>query len=254
MTSLLTFEILLLLTFSFLLGGIVKGVIGTGLPTIALALITATLGLKEGMAIIILPSILTNIYQGLLGGHLKTVFSRSWSFLLATFLTVWVGASFITVVNITALSALLGMILLIYSTIGLTASKLPQPGKSELWLNPFIGSLNGLITGLTGSSVIPGVLYLQSLGLHRDLLIQTMGLLFLTSTTTLALALQKNNLLTTELLTLSAIAFVPSYLGMKMGLIIRVKISEKLFKQLFFIFMLLLGIYIIVRSWLQSIY
>lgn len=254
MPSLLTLEILLLLTFSFLLGGIVKGVIGTGLPTIALALITATLGLKEAMAIILLPSILTNIYQGLLGGDLKTVFSRSWSFLVATFATVWIGAAFITHINIALLSALLGIILLAYSTIGLTASKLPQPGKSEPWLNPLIGSINGFLTGLTGSSVIPGVLYLQSLGLNRDILIQTMGLLFLTSTTTLALALQKNDLLTSELLLLSAIAFVPSYIGMKIGLIVRMRISENMFRQLFFVFMLLLGIYIIVRSWLQGIY
>ncbi len=254
MHSFWTPDTLLLLCFAFLLGGLVKGVIGTGLPTIALALLTATIGLKEGMAIILLPSILTNIEQGLLGGHLKEVLARSWSFLFTTFLTVWVGAAFITRVDIAMLSGLLGTILLLYAFIGLSAQKIARPGTAEIWLSPLIGSINGLLTGLTGSSVIPGVLYLQSLELGRDRLIQTMGLLFLTSTTTLAFALQKNQLLSRELIILSAIAFIPSYIGMLAGRRIRRNISEQLFRRLFFIFMLLLGCYIIVRSFFQGVY
>lgn len=253
MNGLWTSEIITLLVISFLLGGLVKGIIGTGLPTIALALITATIGLKEAMAIIVLPSILTNIEQGLMGGHLRDVLRRSWSFFLATFFTVWIGAAFIPVVNISYLSGLLGIILLLYSALGLLTTRLPQPGPSERWLSPLIGAINGLLTGLTGSSVIPGVLFLQSLGLKRDVLIQTMGLLFFISTTTLALALQKNNLLSRELLVLSATAFVPSYIGMRCGALIRKRISEALFKRLFFIFMLLLGIYIIVRAVLAGV-
>jgi uncharacterized membrane protein YfcA len=254
MHAIWTSDALPFLCFAFLLGGLVKGVIGTGLPTIALALLTATIGLKEGMAIILLPSILTNIEQGLLGGHLREVLTRSWSFLLATFLTVWVGAAFITRVNISMLSGLLGTILLLYAFIGLSTKKIACPKASEIWLSPLIGSINGLLTGLTGSSVIPGVLYLQSLNLGRDKLIQTMGLLFLTSTTTLAFALQKNQLLNLELIMLSAIAFIPSYVGMLVGRRIRQKISEHLFRRLFFIFMLLLGCYIIVRSFFQGVY
>lgn len=241
-------ETLLLIIFAFLLGGIIKGIIGTGLPTIALALLTATIGIKEGMAIILLPSILTNIRQGFFGGELKIVMKRSWSFYLATFFTVWIGAAFIPHVNIALLSGLLGIILIVYAAVGILATGIPQPGSAEWWMSPSIGAVNGLLTGMTGSSVIPGVLYLQSLGLQRETLIQTMGLLFFISTTTLALALQKNHLLTTELLLISALAFLPSFLGMQIGIMIRKRISEQLFRQFFFGFMLLLGIYIICRS------
>ncbi len=248
MDSLWTTEILLILILPFLLGGIVKGVIGTGLPTIALALLTATIGIREGMAIILLPSILTNIQQGLFGGHLKEVFNRSWTFLLATFLAIWLGAAMLASFNVSTISGLLGVILLFYAAFGIWAKRLPHPGKSEIWLNPILGFINGILTGMTGSSVIPGVLYLQSLELGRDRLVQTMGLLFLTSTTTLAFALQKNQLLTLDLLQLSAIAFIPSYIGMIIGIQVRKRISEQVFKRLFFIFMLLLGLYIVIRS------
>jgi len=241
-------ETILLLVFAFLLGGIVKGVIGTGLPTIALALITATIGIREGMAIILLPSILTNIQQGLFGGHLIYTFKRSWTFLLATFFTIWIGAALLVKIDISFFSGLLGVILLTYSTFGLLAKKLPKPAKAEKWLSPLVGGINGLLTGMTGSSVIPGVLYLQSLDLGRHRLVQTMGLLFLTSSTTLAFALQKNELLTPALLQLSALSFIPAYIGMLVGVRIRHRISDGLFRQLFFIFMLILGCYIVIRA------
>ena len=46
-----------------LVAGTVKGVVGLGLPTITLALLTATLGLKDAMAILLIPSIVTNVFQ-----------------------------------------------------------------------------------------------------------------------------------------------------------------------------------------------
>jgi uncharacterized protein len=248
MLSSLTADTVALLVFAFLIGGIVKGVIGTGLPTIALALITATIGIREGMAIILLPSILTNLQQGLMGGHLLYTLKRSWTFLVATFCTIWLGASLLATIDIAFFSGLLGAILLAYSAFGLRAQNLPRPGKAEKWLSPLVGAVNGLLTGMTGSSVIPGVLYLQSLDMGRHRLVQTMGLLFLTSSTTLAFALQKNELLTPALLQLSALSFLPAYCGMLVGVRIRNRISDALFRQLFFIFMLLLGIYIIIRA------
>lgn len=245
-----TTDTLGLIFVAFFIGGIVKGVIGTGLPTIALALITAIIGLREAMALILLPSILTNLQQGFLGGHFRNTLIRSWTFLFATFCSIWVGTSLLTAVDVAYLSGLLGVILLGYSFFGLLSKNLPQPGRHEPWLSPLFGAANGLLTGMTGSSVIPGVLYLQSLGLDRQQLIQTMGLLFLTSSITLAIAMEKNSLLTSELVKLSAIAFIPAYIGMFLGVRIRNRISDTLFRRFFFIFMLLLGIYIVMRAFI----
>ena len=52
-----------------------------------------------------------------------------------------------------------------------------------------IGGINGVLTGMTGSFVVPGVLYLQALALPRDAFIQAMGILFTISTVALAVSL-----------------------------------------------------------------
>ncbi|MCG8650750.1 MAG: TSUP family transporter, partial [Pirellulales bacterium] len=96
--------------------------------------------------------------------------------------------------------------------------------------------------------VVPGVMFLQAIGLPRDMLIQAMGMLFTVSTVALALALQGNALLTVDLGTLSTLAVVPALLGMVLGQHIRRRLSESVFRRVFFLSLLVLGAYIIARS------
>ncbi|HZH47813.1 MAG TPA: TSUP family transporter, partial [Roseococcus sp.] len=47
----------------FLLAGFVKGVIGLGLPTIAMGLLTLAMPPPAAAALLVLPSIVTNLFQ-----------------------------------------------------------------------------------------------------------------------------------------------------------------------------------------------
>ena len=80
------------------------------------------------------------------------------------------------------------------------------------------------------------------------MLIQAMGMLFTASTLALAFALQANGLLTIELGTLSAVALLPAIIGMVLGQRVRQKLSEHLFRRVFFISLLMLGAYIIASA------
>ncbi len=99
---------------------------------------------------------------------------------------------------------------------------------------------------MTGSFVVPGVFYLQSIGLHRDALIQSMGILFTTSTLALFFSLQINEFLTSKLVVWSLISIVPSIIGVLIGQQIRQWLSEKTFRNVFFFSLLVIGAYIIV--------
>ena len=52
---------LLTVTLAFFFGGIVKGVVGMGLPLVALALMTTVLDLKTAVSLVVFPIIITNI-------------------------------------------------------------------------------------------------------------------------------------------------------------------------------------------------
>jgi hypothetical protein len=233
---------------TFLIAGVVKGVIGLGLPTVSLALLTVAVGLPQAMALLLVPSFATNLWQALVGGNGVAILQRLWPFLLTATITVWVGTMALTRVDLSWLSALLGGLLITYSTVNLAGYRFAIATRREAWIGPLVGSVNGILTGMTGSFVIPGVMFLQAIGLPRDKLIQAMGILFTASTLALAIALQGNRLLTVELGSLSTAALLPAIIGMAIGQRIREQLPEQLFRRVFFVSLLLLGAYIIANA------
>lgn len=233
---------------TFLLAGTVKGVIGLGLPTVSLGLLTAALDLTTAMALLIVPSFVTNLWQAVVGGNGRELLLRIWPFLLMATATVWVGAAALTRLDLSLLSALLGALLVTYAALNLAGIRLAIAAKRETWAGPLFGTANGILTGMTGSFVVPGVMFLQGIGLPRDMLVQSMGMLFTVSTAALALALQSNGLLSTQLSLVSCAAVIPAAVGMVAGQRIRRSLSEARFRRMFFVSILLLGIYIIAKA------
>lgn len=240
--------IIILIALTFLLAGTVKGVIGLGLPTVSLGLLTAALDLPTAMALLIIPSLATNVVQASVGGNAGTIIKRIWPFLLMATATVWIGATALTNVNLNILSCLLGLLLLSYATIKLAGIKFVIPVRRERLVGPVFGAANGILTGMTGSFVVPGVMFLQAIGMPRDMLIQAMGMLFTVSTLALALALQANNLITGALSSASALALVPALIGVFAGQAIRHRLSEARFRRIFFVSILILGLYITLKA------
>ena len=233
---------------TFLFAGMVKGIIGLGLPTISLALLTIATSLPTSMALLLVPSLVTNIWQAAVGGKFREILTRLWPLFLTAAITVWFGVLILSSVELTLLSALLGALLMIYAVINLSGYRFNLNTRHEWWVGFLAGSVNGILTGMTGSFVVPGVFYLQSIGLRRDMLIQSMGILFTVSTLALMFSLHGNEFLNLELGIWSSVSVVPAIFGMVIGQRIRKGLSENTFRKLFFLFILAIGAYIVVTA------
>lgn len=236
----------------FLLAGMVKGVIGLGLPSISLGLLAATMDLTLAMILLLAPNLVTNLWQALHGGHLRALLLRLWPFLLCAGIAIWPGTAALGVVDGRMLAALLGLLLVVYALLGLLRPPLKLGARHEIWAGPLTGIVNGLFTGLTGSFVVPGVPYLQALGLSRDQLVQAMGLLFMASTLGLGASLGGRSMLGPEHLAMSTACLVPALAGMALGRRLRHHLSDTAFKRVFYAGLLLLGLYIVLRWLFQS--
>ena len=236
---------LLPVLLTFILAGLVKGLTGMGLPTVCLALLTVLLDLTSAMVLLLLPSLLTNIWQACSGGQMFFLWRRLWRFFVPATLLVAPGGMLLAGADLRWMSILLGAVLICYGLTGLTGLSLPARLARSHSTGFILGSLNGLLTGMTGSFVVPGVIYLQATGLNREQLIQAMGLLFTLSTLALGLSLQSNGILSRELGMVSAIGVIPAFVGMLTGQRLRQRLSEQRFRRLFLIVVLLLGGYIV---------
>ncbi|MEM7252006.1 MAG: sulfite exporter TauE/SafE family protein [Pseudomonadota bacterium] len=242
-----------IIVITFVLAGGVKGVIGLGLPTVTLALLTVALDLKTAMALLLVPSFVTNLWQALNGPHLFELLRRTWPFLLCATGAILPAATLLSRIDAAWLSAFLGLLLISYAVLSLGGLRIRLPERMTTPTGVIAGIVNGICTGLTGSFVVPGVLYLQSIGLSRDALIQAMGVLFTLSTLSLGIALRDNQLLSREQLIWSSGAVIPSLLGMWIGLRIRRRLSEARFRTVFFTAVLILGCYIVVAAVAKAI-
>ncbi|MBL8665905.1 MAG: sulfite exporter TauE/SafE family protein, partial [Rhodospirillales bacterium] len=63
----------------FLLAGMVKGLIGMGLPTIAMGLLAVIMPPAQAAAILIVPSFVTNVWQLVAGPAFAGLVRRLWS-------------------------------------------------------------------------------------------------------------------------------------------------------------------------------
>jgi len=241
-------ENLIFIGLTFFLAGLVKGIIGLGLPTVSLALLTAGYGLVPAIGLLLAPSFVTNVWQGVTGGAFIKSLCRLWSFLTTVCLGVWVGVSVLAEVDARPLSGLLGVLLCLYAGLSLSRLQIHSPGKHEPWLSPIMGAATGILTGMTGSFVVPGVLYLQALNLPRDTMIQAMGLGFSASTVALVICLGHYNLISSELAGISALAVAPAMLGMFAGRAVRQRLSEAIFRKALFLMLFVLGSYIATKA------
>lgn len=249
---------------TFVVAGLVKGVIGMGLPTVSLAILTLATDLPSAMALLLAPSLFTNIWQALHGKHLYQLCRDFWPFLLPAMLTTGIGVAVSDALDVRLLSTLLGFLLISYAGYGLSSARLvsrqQQPdfnttragvthyGLRHRVTGAIMGSINGLLTGLTGSFVVPGVMYLQSQKFPRDRLIQAMGILFTVSTLALGLALIGEKRISAPIGWLSIAATIPAFAGMILGQRLRKTLSETTFRRVFFLTLLLIGVYIIMTS------
>jgi len=247
-TSVWAVDYVFLVGGTFLLAGLVKGVIGLGLPTVSLAVGTATLGLEAAMSLLLVPSFVTNVWQAVDGKALRIVSRRLAWLLCAVCFGTYAGVHVLTAVDAAVMTAVLGVLLFGYAATSLWRPVFKAPGQRERWLSALVGLSNGVLTGMTGSFVVPGVLYLQLLGLGRDALIQAMGVLFTVSTLALAVSLGAVKGLAMSEMAASSAAVVPALIGMQIGRVLRRRLSEQMFRQVFFGALLMLGAYIAVRS------
>jgi hypothetical protein len=233
---------------AFLLAGFVKGVIGLGLPTVSIGLLGLLMTPAQAAAILVVPSLVTNIWQAVVGGGLFALARRLWPMLAGICIGTFMGAALLPHDDNGRATVWLGLALMVYAVFGLVKGHFAVPQRAEIWLGLLMGAATGAITVATGIFVMPGTPYVQSLQFERDKLVQALGLSFTVSTITLALALAHAGQVQTSLAWPSLIALAAALVGMGLGQLIRGKVKAETFRLCFFIGLLLLGGHLALRG------
>ena len=235
---------------TFFLAGIVKGVTGMGLPTVAMGLLGTLMPPVMAAALLILPSFITNALQLLTGPRLAALAARLWLLLLGIVVGTLAGSRWLVHGGSAWLTTGLGAALMVHAGLGLSARQMNVPRQLENRWAPLVGLTTGLITGGTGVFVIPAVPYIQALGLGKEDLVQALGLSFTVSTIALAAGLAVRGAFRLDGLGMSSLAVAPALLGMWVGGRVRLRVSEVKFRRWFLSCLWLLGLDLAARRFL----
>ena len=232
----------------FIAAGIVKGVLGMGLPTVAIGFLGLVIAPVEAAAMLVLPSLITNVWQLIAGPNFKALSQRFGTLLIGICVGTPIGVSFITSGNTQVVTAGLGIVLTIYGAFGLSAARLTVAPSAEWWLSPLMGFITGILMGATGISALPVAPYFTALDLKKDDLIQALGLSFTVSSFALAVGLLVTGQFQMTVATASLVALIPAFAGMFVGQRLRNRMPQLLFKKCFFSGLLVLGAYMTYRA------
>ena len=236
--------LLLLIAAAFLLAGFVKGVFGLGLPTVSMGLLAVTMQPSHALAIVIVPAIITNIWQTFVGPYLRDIIRRLWPLMLGTVIGIWLNAGMLTGPYARYGSIVLGMLLVIYAVISLSKFSFSVARSNEKWIGGIVGVVTGVVSAATGVQVIPSMPFMQAIGMEKDELVQALGVFFTVATIALAFNITASGLLTAATALPGAVAMVASFAGMFIGQAVRTRMQPDVFRRWFLIAMIFLGLYL----------
>jgi uncharacterized membrane protein YfcA len=239
---------LVFIALVFVFAGFVKGVIGLGLPTIAVGLLGLIMSPIAAASLLVVPNFVTNAWQLATGPRFTALLRRLSPLLIGIVAGTVAGAPLITEHPSRWSTFGLGAALAFYAVSGLMGLTLKPPTSRERPLSLLVGAITGVIASVTGVFVVPAVPYLQALELDRDELVQALGLSFMVSTIALAIVLARAGLLQPTVAGGSLLAVLPALLGMAIGAKVRAVIRPEPFRRCFFAGLLMLGGYLVLRA------
>jgi uncharacterized membrane protein YfcA len=236
--------LLFFIAAALLLAGFVKGVVGLGLPTVSIGLLAVTMQPSRAIAIVIVPAIVTNIWQTFAGPHLRDIIRRLWPLMAGTVTGIWLNGGMLSGPYARYGGVVLGVLLVIYAIVGLSKFNFSVARSNEKWIGGIVGLVTGAVSAATGVQVIPSMPFIQAIGMEKDEFVQALGVFFTVATLALAFNLTSAGLLSASTALPGAVAMASAFAGMFIGQLVRSRMQPEAFRRWFLIAMILLGLYL----------
>jgi uncharacterized protein len=236
--------LLFFIAAALLLAGLVKGVVGLGLPTVSIGLLAVAMQPSRAIAIVIVPAIVTNIWQTFAGPHLRDIIRRLWPLMAGTVIGIWLNAGMLSGPYARYGGVVLGVLLVIYAIVGLSKFSFRVARSNEKWIGGIVGLVTGAVSAATGVQVVPSMPFMQAIGMEKDELVQALGVFFTVATLALAFTLTSAGLLSASTALPGAVAMASAFAGMFIGQVVRSRMQPEAFRRWFLIAMILLGLYL----------
>jgi hypothetical protein len=233
---------------AMLAGGLVKGVVGIGLPLVALPIMANFIPIPKAIALLILSSFATSVWQSADGGLFTPSVKRFWPLLIGIAVGVAISVKALATFDVKLLYLILGAIVTIFASLLHRQLVFPVTPRAERWAAPLTGVVAGLIGGLSMLFGPIYAVYLSGLKLGKESFVAAISLFNVWATIVLAAAMAKYSLFGGADLVASLLALIPSSVGVLLGTKLRHRINEDVFRKALAVVLFLIGLNLVRRA------
>ncbi|MGB0574397.1 MAG: sulfite exporter TauE/SafE family protein [Hyphomicrobiales bacterium] len=226
----------------FLISGMVKGVTGIGLPMTSITLLIFFINPLQAIGLNMVPVIVANITQFLSAqSPLKTAkkYYLFGIFMVAGILITSVQAA---TLGDDLIKLLIGLMVMIFALDNLFRRSWSFDLKYDKYWQIGMGSLAGVVGGLTSIWGIPIIIYLILRKASKEDFVDSTGFLFLIASVPATYGYYKTDVFSLEMIPIAALCAVTAIIGMRLGRIVRRRIDADTFKKYLLLLFLLIGI------------
>jgi hypothetical protein len=236
-------------TIAFLAAGVVKGVIGVGLPLTAIAVLGNVMSLRVAIPLLVIPVMITNVWQAMQGTQFGPLFRRFLTMNVGSCIGLWFGTRLLYAIDdARPFAVVLGLMVCAYAAMNLSALKIRIHTRYEPLISPVLGLASGVLGGVTGSIGVPMIVYLQALGLNKEDFVQAINFTFFAASLVWVAALINEGALDVRTAVVSSAAVIPAVVGMGAGRMVRERISQQRFRIFVFGFLIVTGVSLIAKA------
>lgn len=231
-----------------LVAGTVKGFLGLGMPTVALALLTLQIETRDAIALVVIPMLLSNVWQFWRGPDWRGCIRQHWRYavILAVVVagTVWVSQS----TPDRVLRGVLGALVVVFCLLSWRNRVPAIPAHRVRLFEGLSAGIAGVVGGLTAAWAPPLAIYLTGLRLDRDAMVQALGFLITAGSVSIFGMFLVTGQSTGADLTLGTFLLLPALIGFSVGERLRHRTDPEQFKRYFLVAFSILGANLLVRA------
>jgi uncharacterized protein len=234
-------SIIAAVVFSLIIAGFLKGIIGVGMPVVALPLLSLFIDVKSAAMLLSMPLILSNLPQALEGGQTGRCLMQLVPVIIGMIPGLLLGVRVLLALDADAAKMAAGLVLMGVGGITLVAPKPRLQPRLVLPAGIAFGFFGGILGGI---AAMPGPLvfvFMLAKGLHGKAFTKEASLYLVVAAGLLAIFLTASHAFDWRDIFASAAAIVPVGLGMYAGQHLRDKISQQTFNKLVLIAVIAAG-------------
>jgi len=222
---------MLMSVLALIVGGMFKGAVGVGTPVVAVPIIALAFDVPTAVAIMMLPNLLTNLYQG--WAYRSAWPTKRFALTYAVMGAAGATAGTFALASLPLDALMLGLAICVVVYIGF---RLARPdwvldfGLAERMVVP-VGLFGGFLQGSVGVSAPVSVTFLHAMRLGRDAFIGTISLFFIAMTFGQVPALVGLGVLTWKLAGFGLLAIGPIMFGVWLGTALGRRFSAQMFDR-----------------------